>query len=232
MGILQNIKANAARASHSKTLLAEYEALWWSMSNADSLMGGLTKESVSEHQAKAIEHSKPFEVFGELRAGTSWVNGQSPENDIQRVIHGQLDGLRGWFVENLVTNEDVQRFWDKSALEHGLIWESCWVLDQRLTYYFLRRDTMRGVFHVPIDRGLALAEIEIRRLAPSFLFIGQIPKDISDPDGRFPLEHFERVMPRFMAMVKDSGIEGLEDAISGHSSMSAFLRTEMLEGRL
>ena len=236
VGILQSIRNKAARAAYLKDLYKRYETLWVAYSEADPLMQGLTEEDISKHQAVALkgatESSGSFDALSNLRAGTSWVNVQEPMNSAQREVHNYLYEQESWFNANLVSIQDIGSYWDKSILEHFLISESCSVLHVRLTFGMLRQNSMLGVFGNSLEEALDIINEKISRLAPSFNHSGSLPDGPSALDGDFPFEQFERVMPRFIKILGEQGLEGLEAALRGYSSMNALLRTELLKGRV
>jgi len=210
----------------SAPLMAKYEALWKKYFKQIGMGVGLSQEKISEHQFTALDAARPQGALREFRAGTSWVDGDEPENRVQAVIHKKISGLETWYAENLVTDDDIRDYWDKAPLEHALIWESAQVLAFSLTTAFIQTGE-----HASVEKAVEYAAQKYWKLAPAFTHSSKLTAQPSEPNSKFPMELFERVVPKFMAIVEKKGIEGLESAIGKHATMSGFLRAEMTKGK-
>lgn len=210
----------------SAPLMAKYESLWRKYFKQIGMGVGLSEEKISEHQFTALDAARPQGALREFRAGTSWIDGNEPENRVQAVIHKKISGLQTWYEENLVTDEVIRAYWDKAPLEHALIWESSQVLALSLFTAFIQTGE-----HASAEKAMDFAAQKHGKLAPSFTHSSKLTAESSEPNSKFPMELFERVVPQFMAIVEKKGIEGLEAAIGKHSSMSAYLRSEMAKGK-
>ena len=220
------IIAAYVQLKESAPMMARYEALWKKYFKQIGMGVGISEDKISDHQSTALDAARPQGALREFRAGTSWVEGQEPENRVQAVIHKKIDGLETWYSENYVTDDDIRSYWDKAPLEHALIWESSQILAISLTMAFMQTGE-----HESVEKAVEYSAQMYWKLAPAFTHSSKLTSEPSEPDSKFPMELFERVVLRFMAIVEKKGIEGLEAAIGNHSSMSAFLRTEMLKGK-
>jgi hypothetical protein len=220
------IIAAYVQLTESAPMMARYEALWEKYFNQIGMGVGINDDKISDHQSAALEAARPQGALREFRAGTSWVEGQEPENRVQAVIHKKIDGLEAWYAENFVSEDDIRSYWDKAPLEHALIFESSQILALCLYSAFLQTGA-----HDSEEAAFQHANDMYWKLAPAFTHSSKLAPESSEPDSKFPMELYERVVPKYLTIVEKKGIEGLEAAIGKHSSMSAFLRTEMAKGK-
>ena len=220
------IIAAYVQLKESAPMMARYVSLWKKYFKQIGMGIGVNDDKISDHQSAALEGARPQGALREFRAGTSWVDGQEPENRIQAVIHKKLDGLEAWYAENYVSEDDIRSYWDKAPLEHALIFESSQILAFCLYGAFMQTGT-----HDSLDAASEHAAEMYWKLAPAFTLSSKLAPESNEPDSKFPMELYERVVPSFMTIVEEKGIEGLEAAIGKHSSMSAFLRAEMEKGK-
>lgn len=210
----------------SKTLMEKYETIWLGYFRQIGLGARLSQEKISEYKQRALDEARPLGALREFGAGTSWLNGDKPESSIQEIVHKTINGLQEWYVDNYVTYNDIKNYWDKSPLEQCLIWESSQVLAFALTTAFIQTGE-----HESLEQAMDHAAEMYWRLAPSFTHSSTLSQEPSDPNSKFPIELYERVVPRFMNILGKKGIEGLASAIGKNLSMAEYLREEMAKGK-
>lgn len=210
----------------SQFLMDKYETIWLGYFRQIGLGVRLSQEKISEFKQRALDEARPLGALREFSAGTSWLNGDKPESSIQKIVHKTINGLQERYADNYVTSNDIKNYWDKSPLEQCLIWESSQVLAFALTTAFIQTGE-----HESQEQAMDHAAEMYWRLAPSFTHSSTLSQEPSDPNSKFPIELYERVVPRFMNILGKKGIEGLASAIGKNLSMAEYLREEMAKGK-